>query len=246
MRFSPKHCLAIVAIAISIDLPNTAQAGSILVDDFGLDQDVGLIGIPNFIPSSSQEGPAGTGILGGFRDAQAMGDASNFLETRLQVTGGQLSFSNNVGTNGSGMIVWDGDDNPTTIDDTGLGGLDITNEGGMILDRIDVDIVSSDLPGLELGFDIYDVNGNVSSLTQTFNSIILNASTESFLFTNFAGSADFTNIGAIKLTINAPPEIDVTLSQIQITGTATVIPAPAAAGTSLLGLVCLIARRRRV
>ena len=52
---------------------------------------------------------------------QAMGDANSFLETRLQANNNMLTFSNNVGTNGSGMIVWDGDDDPTVVDPTGLG-----------------------------------------------------------------------------------------------------------------------------
>ncbi|NES69234.1 MAG: hypothetical protein F6K24_30385 [Okeania sp. SIO2D1] len=148
----------------------SAQAAPILIDDFSLDQDVGFLGAPGFIPSSSQEGPGS--VIGGFRDMEAMGDADNFFDTRLTAENGVLSFSNNVETNGSGMIVWDGDDDPTVVDEDGLGGIDLTNSGVWPLDRILVEIISADLPGLELNWTIYDLDSNVSTLSRTFANAI--------------------------------------------------------------------------
>ncbi len=193
----------------------SAKAAPIIIDTFDVEQDVGLLGIPMFIPSSSQEGPDAS-ILGGFRDMQVTGDADNFLETRLQSTGGGLTFSNNVETSGIGQIVWDGDDDPTTIDPTGLGGIDITRNGDWDLDRIWLDLVSADLPGLELTFNIYDTNNNVSTLSRTFNNPVNAPVGVNFLFSDFAGAADFTNVGALELLIDGPEEIDARIALVQI------------------------------
>ncbi|MGK7921710.1 MAG: hypothetical protein AB4080_17065, partial [Trichodesmium sp.] len=124
--------VAVLASTVMLDV-GRAQAATIMLDDFSIGQDVGFQPIEPVIPSNSQVGPDGS-ILGGFRDMEADGDADGLIKTRLQVTGGGLNFSNDVGTDGSGTIVWDGDDDPTVVDTDGLGGIDITD--GASLDRI--------------------------------------------------------------------------------------------------------------
>ncbi len=217
LRYSLRAAFLAIPFALATILlgSGNAQSSSIKIDDFEVEQDVGFIGIPNFIPSSSQVGPDSS-ILGEFRDMQVRGNANNFLETRLQVVNGQISFSNNVGTIGSGIIVWDGDDDPTVVDTQGLGGIDITNNNGWDLDGIFLDIISADLPGLELTFAIYDTNSNISRLSRSFNESITTPQTKSFLFNDFIGNADLTNVGAIELDINGPAEIDATIDIIQI------------------------------
>ncbi|MEM9735260.1 MAG: hypothetical protein AAF908_01470 [Pseudomonadota bacterium] len=69
-----------------------AGAAPILVDDFTAAQDVGLLGVPGFIPSSSQVGFDAT-ILGGFRDMEVSGNASSFIEVRSLVQAGRLTHS---------------------------------------------------------------------------------------------------------------------------------------------------------
>ncbi|NEO56429.1 MAG: PEP-CTERM sorting domain-containing protein [Okeania sp. SIO3B5] len=222
----------------------SAQAAPIVIDDFSVDQDVGFLpAIPINIPSSSQVGPNGS-IIGGFRDMEAMGDADDFLDTRIKAENGTLTFSNNVSTNGSGMIVWDGDDDPTVVDTTGLGGIDLTNSGVWPLDRILVEIISADLPGLELEFTIYDLANNVSTLSRTFASSITTPTTSAFLFDDFSGTADFTNVGAIKLEIDGPPEIDARFDLIEVgKGVRGRVPEPLTsfwtfAGVSALAGLC--------
>ena len=215
MKTHQKYIFSLLA-ATAVLGAGSAQAAPILIDDFSVEQDVGLLDVPMFVPSSSQEGPDGS-IIGGFRDMEAMGDADSFLETRLQATGGALTFSNNVGTTGSGTIVWDGDDDPTVVDTMGLGGIDLTG-GVWPLDRILVEILSADLPGLELNFTIYDLVGGVSSLSQTFASSITTPETATFLFDDFNanGTADLTNVGAIQLDIAGPAEIDARFDMIEV------------------------------
>ncbi|NEN90597.1 MAG: PEP-CTERM sorting domain-containing protein [Okeania sp. SIO3H1] len=213
MKTHQKYIFSLLATTAMLGA-GSAQAAPIVIDDFSVGQDVGFQPIPTFIPSNSQVGPDGS-ILGGFRDMEVMGDADGLIETRMQATGGVLNFSNNVETNGTGMIVWDGDDDPTVVDEDGLGGIDLTG-GVWPLDRILVEIISADLPGLELEFTIYDLDSNVSTLSQTFAQAITTPETATFLFDDFSGTADFTNVGAIKLEIDGPPEIDAQFDMIKV------------------------------
>ncbi|NES71480.1 MAG: hypothetical protein F6K24_42935, partial [Okeania sp. SIO2D1] len=110
------------------------------------------------------------------------------------------------------------------------------------LDRILVEIISADLPGLELEFTIYDLDSNVSTLSQTFAQAITTPETATFLFDDFSGTADFTNVGAIKLEIDGPPEIDAQFDMIEVSKRRRV-PEPLTslwtlAGVSALGGLC--------
>lgn len=216
MKTHQKYIFSLLA-ATAILGAGSAQADPILIDRFTEEQDVGLIGIDDFIPDSSQVGTED--IIGDYRDIAVMGNADNFLETRVTVENGVLSFSNNTGTTGSAMIVWDGDDDDATVVDTdGLGGIDLTG-GAWELDRILLEIISADLDGLELEFTIYDLDGGVSYLSRDFLAID-DPVTEAFLFDNFndvtPGGADFTNVGAIKLNIDGPAEIDARFDMIEV------------------------------
>lgn len=224
------------ATAIGIGFAESAQADPILIDDFSVEQDVGLQPINGFIPANSQVGPDST-ILGGFRDTEAQGNANVLLGTRLEVTGGGLNFSNSAGTTGRGLLTWDGDDDPTVLDPTGFGGIDITQNNGHGLSGIFVDIASTDLAGLELGFTIFDLDNNVSTLSRTFASAVASPLTTSFLFEDFSGPADFTNVGAIKLEIGGPEAIDARLANIRIDKEDVVdIPEPMTSAMALLAV----------
>lgn len=242
MKTHQKYIFSLLAATAMLGA-GSAQADPILIDDFSVEQDVGLIGIDDFIPSSSQVGADGS-IIGGFRDIEAMGDADNFFDTRLTAEDGTLTFSNNVNTTGAGNIVWDGDDDPTVLDPTGLGGIDITNNNGWVLDRLLVEIISADLGGLELNFTIYDLANNVSTLSRTFSQAIATPVTSAFLFDDFSGTADFTNVGAIQLEVAGPAEIDAQFDMIQISKPPRRrVPEPLTslwtlAGVSALGGLC--------
>jgi len=240
MKAYQKYVFALLASTFMLG-SGSAQADPILIDDFDVNQDVGSLAIDGAIPDSSQVGAAGT-ILGGFRDMQATGDADDWIETRLKVDNQSLTFSNDVDTNGFGTIVWDGNDDPTVLDTMGLGGIDITQNNGSTLDSILMDIISADLPGLEVNFTIYDMNSNTSSISRIFDTSISTPQEETFFFDDFSGNADFTNVGAIKLTLDGPPEIDARIDLVEIgkgvKGVGgTTIPEP----SSILGLLTFAA-----
>lgn len=241
MKRHQKYVFSLLAATAMLGA-GSAQAAPIIIDDFSVDQEVGLLPAGDLVPSSNQVGPNGS-ILGGFRHMEAMGDADGFLDTSIEAKDGVLSFSNDVGTNGSGMIVWDGDDDPTVVDTDGLGGIDLTG-GAWPLDRILVEILSADLGGLELEFTIYDLANGVSTLSKEFADPITTPETATFLFSDFMGNADFTNVGAIKLNIDGPAEIDAQFDMIEVGKEPRArVPEPLTslwtlAGVSALGGLC--------
>lgn len=242
MKTNQKYIFSLLTATAMLGA-GTAQAAPIIIDDFSVFQDVGFQAIDPVIPSSSQVGPDGS-IIGGFRDIEIGGNAGLPLLSRITATNGVLDFSNNVGTDGSGTIVWDGDDDPTEVDTDGLGGIDITNSGVWPLDRILLEVISADLPGLELSFTIYDLNNGVSTLSRTFSQAITTPETATFLFDDFSGNADFSNVGAIKLDIDGPLEIDAEFAMIEVGKDPVVrVPEPftslwTLAGVSALGGLC--------
>ena len=236
-----------LAAALLFGVSAQAQASPIVIDNFDLEQDVGFQPINPLIPSSSQVGPNGS-VLGGFRDMQVTGSGGSFLQTRATADSGELSFSNSVGTTGSVTITWDGDDDPTTLDQTGLGGIDITGSGGPTLDRFTLDIVLADLPGLNIAISVFDLAGGSSFLDIALTNAVSAFESVDFLFSDFIGSADFTNVGAISLMIDGPAEVDAVFSNFQVSpGAPTAVPLPATLSLLLtgLGVFGVVSSRRR-
>ncbi len=210
-------------IGASLFSPSNALAHviGITIDSFDTPQEVGELG-------ASQVAENGGIILGGFRDLS-----------------GNASINNSV-SSGSGLMTWDGDDSPFTVDTTGLGGLDLTQDGEAT--DFEVEILLSDLSGMQLTLNVFDMNSNVSTLSRVFNSAILTPTTELFSFTTFTGTADFTNIGAIQLRVAGPPEIDVQIGSIETFGPHSQGPLPVPESSSSLallsGAMLLVASRK--
>ena len=234
-------------IGASLLSPSNALAHVIgtEIDFFDTPQQVGDpagMGIPN----ASEVQGAGM-ILGDYRDIQAINDGSmDPLSTTVSVNGGILSFSNNSVSAGAAFITWDGNDSPLTVDHTGLGGFDLT-QGGEAID-FEVEILSSDLSGMELTLSVFDMNNNTSTLSRLFDSAIMTQRVEDFSFSDFTGTADFTNIGAIQLGIFGPAEIDVQIGSIETFGPHAQGPLPVPESSSSLallsGAMLLVASRK--
>lgn len=164
--------------------------------------------------SDSAGGGTATTILGGERDlVLAINDGGDSAELEVD---GQLKFSTQLGVTATALVQYDGVDGSSTLDPTGLGGVDLTemNQGaGLLLGAF------ADLAGGTLTVRIYTDADNASEATINIPAA---ATIEEFFvpFSDFtmlggaAGPADFNNVGAIEGFLDGVPGLDARVSVI--------------------------------
>lgn len=143
--------------------------------------------------------------------------------------------------NGAVNIYWAGDVDPTTpsgqafnsdfSDFAGLGGTDLSGYNAFKLDYIGND---QDSTGLVLR--VIDTDGNIS----VFSGTTLSAGDGSALvsFASFTGTADFSSLDGINLSVILPTGNDITLTNFEA------VPEPATLAIAGLGLAALARRKR--
>ncbi len=232
-----KFLTAAAAVAL---MAGVGQASaSVIIDSFVTEQKVedlvsGAPGNGNQVVAPS--------AIGGFRDLyvqKVSGGTDGLVGTRATTGGGILSFSNDSLVRGFGCITWDGASAAADcdgVDTNGLGGYDLLADGpGFDFDVIQVDAM------LEFTMRVWDTMGGFSDYFETIPEA---ADLVTFLpFGDFVGDADFSDVGAIQIFVNAPvDDLDASIGEI------SVVPVPAA-GLMLLGglggLGALGARRRK-
>ncbi|MFO0868385.1 MAG: DUF11 domain-containing protein [Pirellulales bacterium] len=159
-------------------------------------------GVPDAAVQSSLP-PAET--IGGERDLQAQMTSGGVTDNvKFNAAGNLLNLDPTVNANGLYIATWDGPDaNPTSLNATGLGGVDLT-EGGInsgILMRVQVDKANS-----VIKFRVFTNAGNVSE--QTISNIAPNILQDVYFpFTGFAPSvgtgANFASVGAVQLEVQS-------------------------------------------
>ncbi len=184
---------------------------------------VGTVPLPS-IPSSQSD--RFNSIVGGYRDLflKTIKPPIGISTSSAQVIDNYLSFSNDTDVQGVLKVEWDGNDNPKTTNPIGLRnnsdrGVDLTL--AEILDGISVGILSVDR-SFELTLSIYTDANNYSMANRIFpNDVESDASIDSFFAFNKdfsvvkGGGADFTNIGAIAMSLSGPKELDVKITFIK-------------------------------
>ena len=226
--------LAAAASAALLVGASQASAAIILIDNFNDDQEVSdaPTAVPA-IPTNSQVGPSGN-IIGGYRDLLVETDGSGVGDTTLQADSGELSFSNDDDETGRGWVTYDGSNevgaDPTNIDITGLGGLDLFDGAGA---GFQFEILRADA-NIFVRIDVFDQAGGMSFYEET----VPEGGGAAFIpFAAFSGDVDFNNVGALQFFAQSGEDSDI-ISLDGALGSITVdtgvIPVPAA-GLLLLG-----------
>jgi hypothetical protein len=210
---------------------------------------------PNYSLASNQKQM--NGILGGYRDlalTNFTGFASNPAGTsNTTVSSGTMSWNNDTGLYSDLTVTWDGNDSATSLNKTGLGGIDVTHTGK--LDGIFIQLISPDLTAqnaTNISLDIYDMSSNKYSLTQSVKSLTtVNGNTGVFFdfaqfsngTTNPINESVFQNIGAIQMKVAADRTksqssgVDLQLALIKAVNTDVETPEPAISLTTLGGIL---------
>lgn len=218
-----------------------AFAATLVIDDFSDEQRVQ--DAPGFAPNSSQL--AGS-MLGGYRDlavTNTSADGSNLAATELNVTGGNLKFSNVAGARGEGTLTYDGDDDPTTVNTSGLGGVNLLIGTDPYFYFASPPTVPFDNVAL-FRATVWDVDGN----TATYEELLDADYDPQLSFSEFAG-VDFSRIGALQFFISSTgtnDSVDGAVTQIEVrAGDVAPVPLPASGLLLLGGMGGLSFLRRR-
>ncbi len=215
-------------------LATGANAATVLIDDFNEDQLVQDT-------SGTSSSQIAADVPGGFRDLQAVSDSGEFTSTEVRVANGTLGFSNISGVSGTGFLTYDGNDDPTTVDTSGLGGFDLTF-GGLGTGFV-YDVISADAQ-LLLTINAWDLTGGFSTFSLTLPADF--AGTFSGMFSEFSGDANLSNLGALQFVAggNGVVDLDARLNSIGV----SLVPVPAAGlllGGALMGGAAIARRRRK-
>jgi hypothetical protein len=211
------------ATAILILMLVCASANaSIVIDNF----DTGVTNISIASGTSSQTANGNPGdIIGGDRDVELEVLSSTGLTASVNANppAGVFAWSNAAQVQSTATLTWD--------DAGGLGGIDLTDGGAS--DAILIELITIDL-NAALNFSATDTNGGSSSRVLTG----LAPGELTFGFDSFVGTADFTSVDSISLTLTGPTEVDAVIDLVA-TSTTVNVPEPstiAALGIGLAGI----------
>ncbi len=168
---------------------------------------------------ASSDAALSSSSLGGVRELAAQLDSAN---GRIDVTANEfnvdsLFYSSTATADGRGTVTWDGDAN-NQLDETGLGGHDLTSNGAGTGFRISF---KADLPGGQAVIRVYSDANNWSEAALDI-PVATGVMSSDLPFANFAtragAGADFTDVGAVQLEVVGVTALDVEIDRIDVIG----------------------------
>ncbi|OGL39352.1 MAG: hypothetical protein A2042_04910, partial [Candidatus Schekmanbacteria bacterium GWA2_38_11] len=207
------------SVVCAITLLCAVNSQAVIIDSFTKPQTLFRVS-PGTSPSSVSS--ISGDILGNERDITITSlDSGSMIGTTAYLDGLNIySHSQGAAVRGTSTIQWDGSDNSPALNPTGLGGIDLT-EGGAT--KIILKVRFKDLSlSFPLTVSVYTDASNWSKYILNVSGSIAPQGVEFILlFADFipqAGTgADFTNVGAISLTIDGSNirALDVELRSIE-------------------------------
>merc|ERR1712137_964111 len=197
------------------------RQGVLVIDPFTPNTQTIVIEINSAsLPQAQSVFTQSSGILGGERDLQLTAESgpSGRILT-AGVSDGQYVISTPNSASGFSLMQYDGADSDINLNTSGLGGVDLTTGSGDALNTlIQTDISTS------YTFTIY--SGSASSSIQI--DIPPSTSPESYelRFSDFTGNADFTNVGAIEILVEAFDNVDTFMTLFGTSGPVGTTPPP--------------------
>jgi hypothetical protein len=194
-----------LALAAALLLGVTGIASATLIDDFSTDQaSIVRVGSDAGTTTTSVTGP---GIIGDWRDLSvtipgAAGEPT-LQEAEAGVSFGSLNIGNDPGVSSIVTVAWDGAG--VGAGASGLGAAGDLSTAIAIL----VNVISADL-NVTIDFDLTDVNDAVSSASKTVSAGLVN-----FAKGDFSGSADWSQLRSIVMTVNGPAAYDVQIELVE-------------------------------
>lgn len=176
--------------------------------------------------------------IGGARTLQAIA-ITGPLKTSVSTENGAdmagyLSHSQESGVKARSTVIWDGDTN-AALNPIGLGGIDLTEDGGTALELgiFSFDLANGNPIALRLSvFDASDPSGQTASVYElTINNKVENPQTLFIPFASFTlksgafAPASFKNLGALVFEIDGnSPDLDLSLEFIKTNGRCPLVP----------------------
>jgi uncharacterized repeat protein (TIGR01451 family) len=205
LRSTCAHVAVVAALLAALIAPAPTMAQSIIIDDFSTNQAALTLTYPPAGTSASSSA-SGSGILGGERDMQINltgGVIAGNTESAV-VSSGFFSYSQDATIAGNSLLQWDGTDGSATLNPTGLGGVDLTAGGTQ--DAFLLNVFFDDLP-VNSVITVYSDAGNASSFTLALPGLLFSSTNFAIPYSSFATTlgtgADFTNVGAITLSVGS-------------------------------------------
>lgn len=211
---------AVIALALLLVLGAAgAVDAQVLVDDFSTAQGPNEDPPGGPPPASSTADTGGADILGGERDLE-MRLISGSGPVTGEVTGGAFELAVPASDRGEATLTWDGnDDDATTLDPVGLGGVDLTAGGTLSGFRLTVDQASE---GIELILRVF-TDGSNHSQAGRYVSAAINSATSVFvpfdeLRTVAGAGADPADVGAVVLVARGEDGDTLQLARLETLG----------------------------